>query len=91
MVTSLEEVKLFLKVDSSEEDSLITGIIKSAEETCENILRFPLTDFLVVPDIVKQTILYITSNIYEKREDVDIKEVISVAKILLLSFRKEKW
>ncbi|MEG0729631.1 MAG: hypothetical protein RR420_08415 [Anaerovoracaceae bacterium] len=44
-----------------------------------------------MPETVKQVILYATANMYEKREAVDMKEVLNVATRLLFSYRKEGW
>lgn len=40
MILSLEEVKLYLRVDGDEENTLITNFIIAAEELCEGILRY---------------------------------------------------
>lgn len=53
MVVSLEEAKLYLRVDSDEEDTLITNFIHTAEEICEDILRYSLSEFEEVPKVVK--------------------------------------
>ncbi len=58
MVLTLEEVKLYLRVDGDEENTLITKFVLTAEELCEEILRFELTEFEVVPELVRQAILY---------------------------------
>ncbi len=73
MVLSLEEVKLYLKVDGDEDNTLITDLIGAAEELCQDILRFPLTEFTEVPETVKQALLYAIGNLYELREAVDMK------------------
>jgi len=91
VILTLEEVKLYLRVDSGEEDTLITNFILTAEEICEDILRFPLTDFTEIPDTVKQSILYVVSNLYEKREEIDVKEILSTLSRLLFAYRKESW
>ena len=91
MVVSLEEIKLYLKVDGDEEYTLITDFILTAEELCEGVLRFPLTEFIEVPETVKQAILYATANMFEKREAFDVKEVLDVVARLLFSYRKEGW
>jgi hypothetical protein len=41
LVLSLEEVKLYLKVDGDEDNTLITDLISAAEELCQDILRHP--------------------------------------------------
>lgn len=76
MVLSLEEVKLYLKVDGDEDNTLITNLIGAAEELCQDILRFPLTEFTEVPETVKQALLYAIGNLYELREAVDMKALI---------------
>lgn len=91
MILTLEEVKLYLRVDSDEEDALITNFILTAEEICEDILRFPLTDFTEIPDTVKQSILYVVSNLYEKREEINVKEILSTLCRLLFAYRTESW
>lgn len=91
MIISLEEVKLYLRVDGDEEDTLITGFILTAEEICEGILRFPLTEFTETPETLKQAVLYAVGNMYEEREKLNIKEVYDVMKRLLFSYRKESW
>lgn len=91
MIVSLEEIKLYLRVDGDEENTLITNFIITAEEICEGILRFSLSEFAEVPETVKQAILYTVANMYEKREEVDMKEVLNVVTRLLFSYRKEGW
>lgn len=91
MVISLEEVKLYLRVDGDEENTLITSFIITAEEMCEGILRFPLTEFTELPETVKQSILYAVANMYEEREKIDMKNIHDVMARLLFSYRKESW
>ncbi|MBV4424292.1 head-tail connector protein [Clostridium tyrobutyricum] len=91
MVVSLEEVKLYLRVDGDEENALITNFIITAEELCEGILRYSLSEFTTVPEIIKQTVLYAVSNIYEQRETFDVKAVIETMTRLLFSYRRESW
>jgi len=91
MVVSLDEIKLYLRVDGDEENTLITSFITTAEEMCEGILRSPLTDFTELPETVKQAVYYAVANMYEEREKTNIKEVYDVMKRLLFSYRKESW
>lgn len=91
MVVSLEEIKLYLRVDDEEEDTLISTFINVSEDLVESILRYPLSDFEVVPEIIKQAVMYSVANMYEKREDYDSKEVIDIMIKLLFSYRKDEW
>lgn len=91
MVVSLEEAKLYLRIDGDEENTLITSFILAAEEMCEGILRFSLSEFEVIPDTLKNAVFYAVANMYEKREEADMEEVISVVTSLLFPYRKEGW
>lgn len=96
MVVTLEETKLYLRIDGDEEDTLITNFIFTAEEICEDILRYPLSEFEEVPKTVRQAVLYAVANMYEKREGMknesgNISETIKVMKIILGNLRRERW
>ena len=91
MVVSLEEIKLYLRVDGEEEDTLISIFINVSEDLVEGILRYSVSEFEVVPEIVKQAVMYSVANMYEKREDYDAKEVIDIMTKLLFSYRKDEW
>ena len=91
MVISLVEVKEYLRVDGESEDALITTFICSAQEMCEGILRYPLSELEVVPETIKQAICYGVACFYEQREKVDTKEILEMMKNLLFSYRMESW
>lgn len=91
MVITLEEAKLYLRVEGDEENMLITNFILSSQEICEGILRYPLSELQVVPETVKQAVLYAMANMYERREALDMKDVIDVLTRLLFSYRREGW
>ena len=91
MIITLEEVKLYLRVEGDAEDTLITSFIFTAEELCEGILRYPLTDLPLLPEVIKQAVLYGVAQLYEQRDQVEIKTVLEVMKSLLFSYRKESW
>ncbi|WP_042395812.1 head-tail connector protein [Clostridium saudiense] len=91
MVVSLEEIKLYLRVDGEEEDTLISTFINVSEDLVEGILRYPVSEFEILPEIIKQAVMYSVANMYEKREDYDVKEVIDIMTKLLFSYRKDEW
>ncbi|NFF65926.1 phage gp6-like head-tail connector protein [Clostridium sporogenes] len=91
MVVTLEETKLYLRVDGDEENTLITKFILTAEELCENILRYKLTELEIIPEAVRQAILYAVANMYEMRETFDVKSVIETMTRLLFCYRRESW
>ncbi len=87
----LDEVKLYLRIDGDEEDTLIISFLATAQELCEGILRYPLTEFEELPETVKQALLYAVAALYEKREGASIKETLDVLKRLLFAYRRESW
>lgn len=91
MVVTLEKAKLYLRVDGDEEDTLIASFLETANQLCEGVLRMSLDEFDEMPKTVDQAILYITANLYEHREDLDMKVVEDVIRRLLSPYRKEGW
>ena len=91
MVISLEEAKLYLRVDGDEEDTLISNFIISAEEICEGILRYPISELTTVPETVNQAVLFTVANLYEQRETFQFSSVLETIKRLLFAYRKDGW
>ncbi len=95
MVT-LEDAKIYLRIHSNEdgespEDALITSFLITAKELCEGVLRMSFDNFESIPKTVDQAVLYITANLYENRENLDMKLVEDVLKRLLSPYRLESW
>jgi hypothetical protein len=91
LVISLNEAKIYLRVDGDEEDTLITSCIAAAEDICEDVLRFSLKTFEVVPEPVKQAVLFATAQFYEMRERLEAEPLIDIVKRLLFAYRLESW
>ena len=91
MVISLEEAKLYLRVDGEEEDTLISNFIIAAEEICEGILRYPLSELTPVPKTINQAVLFTVANMYEQRETFQVSSVLETIKRLLFAYRNESW
>ncbi len=91
MIVSLEETKIYLRLDGDEENTLVTNFISTAEELCEGVLRFPLSEFAEVPETVRQAVLYLVASMYEMRETINMREVMDVVTRLLFTYRRESW
>jgi hypothetical protein len=91
LIITLNEAKLYLKVEDDADDTLILSFINAAEELCEDILRFSLTEFIEIPDTVKQAALYAVGNLYEQREALDMKAMLEFMTRLLFAYRREGW
>ncbi|QGT99505.1 hypothetical protein SYNTR_0912 [Candidatus Syntrophocurvum alkaliphilum] len=78
-------------MEGDEEDALITSLIESSIELCEGILRYPVSEFEEVPQLIKSAVLFSIASMYEKREGEGLKETLDTIKRLLNPFRKESW
>ncbi len=91
MSVTLEQAKLYLRVDGDEEDALIASFLETAGQLCEGVLRMSLDEFEAIPKSVDQAVLFITANLYEHRENLDMKVVEDVVKRLLSPYRRGGW
>ena len=83
MVT-LEEVKVYLKVEHEDEDTLIEQLLATSQQLCEDILRQS-----IYSEVLKTAILYGVAYLYEHREDAHHKELKETLYHLLLAERKD--
>ena len=88
MVISLEEAKLYLRLDSNEEDTLILQLIEAAESLCMDIARIDHTELTAEAATTRIAVLYAVAYLYEHREEVNQKELLSMLKALLFGIRK---
>lgn len=93
---TLEESKLYLRVDSDDEDVLITSLIQTAKEMVEDILRYELTEFDTIPQTINQSMLYIVSTLYESRQvgnanAIKMNELIETVRRMVEPYRKKVW
>lgn len=88
MMLSLDEVKLYLKVDQDDEDDIITGFILSAERMVADILRSDTDTLVENQPITKIAILYATAYLYEHREDADYQNLMLSLRAMLFGVRE---
>ena len=92
MIVKLEETKLWIRVEHSDEDALIESFILAAEELVEGILRFHLSEFEGnVPEAIKHAAFFTVSKFYEDRNELDMADLNDVLRALLFSYRKAEW
>lgn len=88
MILSLDEVKLYLKVDQDDEDDIITGFILSAERMVADILRSDTDTLVENQPITKIAVLYATAYLYEHREDADYHNLMLSLRAMLFGVRE---
>lgn len=102
-LVTLEEAKVYLRVDSADEDMLIDSLLTSAERYCADIGRQTDEDWAVVvaaPQeddspvltgkrvILKMAILYALGYLYEHRENADHHDLAMTLRSLLFGIRE---
>ena len=66
---TLAETKLHLRVDHTEEDTLLTGLIATATAACADYLNILPSELATdVPAPVKSAALLLVGSLYEQRE-----------------------
>lgn len=82
MVT-VETAKQYLRVDSSDEDTLIENLISTSQKLCKDVMR---QDDLEPEDFA---VLYTVAYLYEHREEADHKALMETLRALLFADRRE--
>lgn len=90
MIVDLKEMKNYLRVDSTDDDRLISTLIHSAEKLCSHVAR-KSTDELIQDsfDEYKLAVLYATAYLYEHREEANHHELTITLRSMLFGTRKE--
>ena len=85
MIT-VDQVKNYLRVDHTEDDELISGLIGTAEKLCRDIGRIDRRRSS--GQEMDMAMLYATAYLYEHREEADIKELTLTIRALLFGVRE---
>ena len=89
MLVELDEMKQYLRVDFSDEDSLIDTLLKTAHQLCMDVMRVTEEDSFASCGNAKTAVLYATAYLYEHREDADHKALMLTLRALLFGHRQE--
>jgi len=89
MLVTLEEVKNYLRVDTDEDDELISGLIITSQCICQGLLKAEDIEKIEAGrEQVKTAVLYGTAYLYEHREKADHHGMIATLRALLSPLRK---
>lgn len=89
MIITLDEAKLYLRIDSDDEDDLITKMIDSAEHLCMDVSRLTAEELHAEKATTRVAILYTIAYLYEHREEADLHELIMMLRSLLFGVRRQ--
>ena len=89
MELTLEEAKIYLHVDSSDEDTLISSLIASSIKLCRDVARLKEDETEKKDEsLLKMAVLYALGYLYEHREEADHHELTMNLRSLLFSIRE---
>ena len=91
MLVTLEEAKVYLRQDSSDDDQLITSYILSAEQLVKDISRLDEDGFDKNAATVRIAALYAIGDLYEHREQADHHDLVLTLRALLFGVREAKF
>ena len=87
MVVTLEEMKNYLRVDFTDDDALLEGIIAQNQQKCIDVTRnTDLEEFEKQP-VSKIAVMYAVAYLYEHREDADHRALTVGLRALLFGIR----
>ena len=89
MLISLDEAKLYLRVDHDEDDDFILTLINSAEELCADVARVTAEEISEKNSSnVRVAMLYTIAYLYEHREEADHHDLALTLRALLFGIRE---
>ena len=87
MRVTKEEARLYLKLDTEEDDAVLDVLLPASEQLCLDILRQEKAK--KADGTVKIAVLYALGYLYEHREEADHKELVQTLSYLLSGQRRE--
>ena len=86
-MVSLEDAKTYLRVDTADEDTLITGMIEQAHQLVLDVSR---SDESTVNEssIARTAEFYTIGYLFEHREDADMHGLVLTLRSILFSLRE---
>ena len=85
---TLAEVKNYLRVDHTEDDSLILSLMDTAKKLVKDVGRMDEQAFTVNEETTRQAMLYTISYLYENRNNADFHKLTLTLRSLLFAQRE---
>lgn len=91
MSVTLEEVKVYLKVDGTADDEIIADCLEKAQALCQAVSRLDDEGFSREENTaaIKMAVLYATGYLYQNREGANHQELVITLRALLMDIREE--
>lgn len=89
MRIELEEAKKYLRVDSSDEDEMITGMIGYSENLVAGVCRMEVKELENAGPLSEAAVFYALAYLYEHREEADHHALTMDLRSILFGERRE--
>ena len=91
MSVTLEEAKLYLKVDGAADDEIIADCLEKAHALCQAVARLDDEGFAREENsgAIKMAVLYAVGYLYQNREGANHQELVKTLRALLMDIREE--
>ena len=87
-LVSVDEIKTYLRVDTSDDDELLEVILESAEKTCMDIARLDDADEYAEIENAALAEMFTAAYLYEHREDANHNALNLTLRALLFGDRE---
>ena len=88
MTIEVDDLKTYLRVDTSDDDDLIAEMITAAKKQCMDILRTDDEDDLEACENGKLALMFTVAYLYEHREEADHRSLNLTLRALLFGDRE---
>ena len=85
---TLQEVKVYLRIDHNDEDRLLKDLMQTAKKMCMDVGRMSEERFAMHEETTRQAMLYTISYLYENRNNADYRKLTLTLRALLFAQRE---
>ncbi len=88
---TLEEAKVYLRVDNADDDETIASCLEKAQSLCQAVSRLDDEAFSAVENsaAIQTAVLYALGYLYQNREGADHIGLVKTLRALLMDVRRE--
>ena len=88
---TIQELKNYIGIDGSHNDSLLADFLLAAQDLAENVLRVPIGTFNPMPAAIKEALKYAVGFLYTHRESAHMPTLERALKSFLAGHRKKEF
>lgn len=91
MLIELDELKGYLRIDSSDEDEFLNRLNAAAENLCRDVARIEGELSETESAVMRLAVLFAAAYMYEHREEADYKQLTLSLRAQLFGIRRGDW